>query len=155
MNRSIAKSNNFIGRDLEQRRLKEIAEGGNSAIAVVHGRRRVGKTTLIEQVYGNRNLIKFEGLENQPESIQQRKFLWRLAEYSGNALPSEITPTSWSQVFRFLAEETTKGAWIVFFKAPKGSYRIQRVLITVNDFDPKLGEYPYFERIIRMEELFK
>lgn len=41
----------MIGRQYEMKLLNELADKTDSSIVVVHGRRRVGKTFLIEHVY--------------------------------------------------------------------------------------------------------
>ena len=69
---TIPANHRFIGRTYETRRLNEIAHQGDSAIIIVHGRRRVGKTELIEQTFRERRLIKFEGLEAQPDVVQNK-----------------------------------------------------------------------------------
>ena len=42
-----------------------------AAIIVIYGRRRVGKTELIEQFFRQRHILKFEGL--QPDRLVIRK----------------------------------------------------------------------------------
>ena len=54
---------NFIGREFEQEKIHSITNKQESAILVVHGRRRVGKTELIERIFQGRNILKFEGEE--------------------------------------------------------------------------------------------
>jgi AAA+ ATPase superfamily predicted ATPase len=54
---------NFVGRKREIQKLRSLDNGGEAKILVVHGRRRVGKTELIEQFFRDRNLLKFEGIE--------------------------------------------------------------------------------------------
>ena len=43
----------FIGREKEQQRLKEYLNSEQSEFIAVYGRRRVGKTFLIQKVIGN------------------------------------------------------------------------------------------------------
>ena len=59
----VIENSKFIGRTLEQEKLTQISGGNEAAIIVVYGRRRVGKTELIEQTYSKRNIIKIEGIE--------------------------------------------------------------------------------------------
>lgn len=53
----------FIGRRQEVRRLEEMAGQPGAKIIIVYGRRRIGKTELLEQTLRERNILKFEGLE--------------------------------------------------------------------------------------------
>ena len=50
---------------------------------MVHGRRRVGKTELLEQFFRGRNLLKFEGIEGKGEREQRQAFALQLAQYAG------------------------------------------------------------------------
>jgi predicted AAA+ superfamily ATPase len=60
----------MIGRQYEMKLLNELADKTDSSIVVVHGRRRVGKTFLIEHVYAGRKVLKVEGLEGRPKTAQ-------------------------------------------------------------------------------------
>jgi hypothetical protein len=60
----------FVGRKVPLQRLREIAAQGEAAIVIVYGRRRVGKTALIEHAYGGRHPLKIEGIEGQDEAYQ-------------------------------------------------------------------------------------
>jgi AAA+ ATPase superfamily predicted ATPase len=53
----------FIGRKKELDRLNELYAGGNFECAVIYGRRRVGKTTLINEFIRNKKTIFFTGEE--------------------------------------------------------------------------------------------
>lgn len=72
--KQIQENKSFVGRDFERKRLAAISLANEASIVVVYGRRRVGKTELIEQVFRKRNLLKFEGIEGQPERKQRQHF---------------------------------------------------------------------------------
>lgn len=83
----------------------------------MYGRRRVGKTELIEQTLRKRNLLKFEGIEGQSEPLQKRQFLAALAKYSGNSAFTKVDPNiSWFEVFEFLADHVKRGIWTVYLE---------------------------------------
>ncbi|MBF0106070.1 MAG: hypothetical protein HQM16_12175 [Deltaproteobacteria bacterium] len=105
----------FIGRTLERERLLAITKSATASIVVVYGRRRVGKTALIEQVLGGRNLLKFEGIEGQPEARQRRHFLLQLSEYAGDPMIAKLRLSTWTEVFQTLFKYTSKGVWTLFF----------------------------------------
>ena len=67
----IKENKELIGRDYEKNYLSEITAKNESSIIVVYGRRRVGKTELLEQVFRNRNILKFEGIEGKNEKFQR------------------------------------------------------------------------------------
>jgi AAA+ ATPase superfamily predicted ATPase len=58
------------GRANEIDRLSKIGALKQSSIVVVHGRRCVGKTTLIEHVFQNRKMLKIEGVEGGSKARQ-------------------------------------------------------------------------------------
>lgn len=53
----------FIGRQSELKKLKERYDSGQFECAVIYGRRRVGKTTLINEFVKDKDTIFFTGLE--------------------------------------------------------------------------------------------
>lgn len=114
--RIINKNNNFLGRDQEQNKLREFANKGDSGIIVVYGRRRVGKTELIEQTFRDRNILKFEGIEGQPEEIQRSRFLEELSKYAQDPTITYSQPKHWAAVFEILAKYVKTGTWTVYFE---------------------------------------
>ena len=65
----------FTGRDKELSRLEEMFQSGKFEFAVIYGRRRVGKTTLIQEFIKNKKAIYFVAMEsgeiNNLQSISQ------------------------------------------------------------------------------------
>lgn len=106
----------FIGRDFERQLLHEISEADESAIIILYGRRRVGKTELIEQTYHDRNLIKIEGLEKHPESEQIEHTLSQISHYCNQSYIAKLKFTRWTEVFELLAELLAEGTWTLYFE---------------------------------------
>ena len=104
----------FTGRVFERSRLAQIAEADEASIVVVYGRRRVGKTELIEQAFKNRNLLKFEGIEGESERSQMRHVLTQLSKYALDPLIAKLDLKSWVEIFQLIAQHTAKGKWTVF-----------------------------------------
>lgn len=114
----------FVGRKREWDRLSEINSSSKSEIVVVYGRRRVGKTELIEQFFKNHRVWKFEGI--QPDSkIKKNKTkekeyqLSHCLEWLGKYLEREheyshVALRSWSQFFDLLLPHI-KGSQIVLY----------------------------------------
>jgi len=48
-------------------RLVKIGNAHKASIVIVYGRRRIGKTELLEQAFRTRNILKFEGREGLNE----------------------------------------------------------------------------------------
>ena len=108
----IEKNTEFIAREREIRRLDKIfASGKQAQILVFYGRRRVGKTELIEQFFREKKVLKFEGLQpgtraslSQKEEFkrQSANCLRMLARYKEEALLSKISLDSWAEFFELI-----------------------------------------------------
>ena len=88
----------FIGRQAELRALRELHEQRDSRIAVIYGRRRVGKTELVNHAFAGEFMLSFEGLEEQPKSAQLRNFLFQLEQQSGRP-PERAKISQWREAF--------------------------------------------------------
>ena len=54
----------FIGRERELSALERLYKSDNFEFAVIYGRRRVGKTALINKFIDDKNAIYFMGVES-------------------------------------------------------------------------------------------
>lgn len=106
----------FIGREKEIVRLQEIGKAQQPAILVVYGRRRVGKTELLEQTYRDRNIIKFEGLRNKPQKEQMSRVLWQLSQYLNDPYTAKIQVENWVEVFKLIYDHIPEGTWTLYFE---------------------------------------
>lgn len=106
----------FIGRGLEMARLREAIKAPGAHILVVYGRRRVGKTALLEHVFKDRHLLKFEGREKQDEDRQRLFVMRQLAEYAEDPLYADLTVKDWIDVFKYIYEKTKEGEWTIYFE---------------------------------------
>ena len=97
-------------------RLKEIGRADEASIIVVYGRRRVGKTELIEQGFRDRNILKFEGIEGQPESEQREAVLRQLSEYAKDPLLKSFSVSHWTDVFQIISKQMGTGKWTLYFE---------------------------------------
>ena len=90
----------FWGREEEQRRLRQAL--GSGGLAVVTGRRRVGKTALLRKLCDEHNGLYHQAVEGAPP--QQ---LLHLCEDISGRLPlfGEITPKTWGEFFKLLSRE--------------------------------------------------
>ncbi len=110
------KSTPVIGRHFETEELNRIGSKGDSAILVMYGRRRVGKTFLIENIYAERNLIKIEGTEGVDSQQQLQLAKQQLASYVTDASFKYSAFKNWLEFFQFLAEQTKTGVWTLYFE---------------------------------------
>lgn len=113
---SIKVKANFIGRTRELAQLKKIATAKEASIIIMYGRRRIGKTELLEQAFRARNILKFEGIEGLPEKAQLINVISQLAMYTGNALLAKTVVDSWSEFLQLLAGYTKQGVWTIYLE---------------------------------------
>ena len=77
----------FVGRDEELRALRGAIEVKAPRIAVVYGRRRIGKTSLIRQAIGKSAALFVEGLENQTTQAQIQSFRSQVSRQLRRKMP--------------------------------------------------------------------
>ena len=74
----IVRNPHFVGRKAEKEKLAKVGASGEAAIVVVYGRRRVGKTELIEQFFRGEFVWKFEGIQpdrkRKKSSVAERQY---------------------------------------------------------------------------------
>ena len=106
----------IIGRTAEFQRLDECMEQDTAQLIIVYGRRRVGKTFLINEYFDNDFTFKITGAYNQPAKYQLQNFVMELnrsfrTEYS--------VPKDWVSAFDMLRtcleEQATERKKVVFF----------------------------------------
>jgi len=98
--------------------LDQIRYEDRARILIVYGRRRVGKTTLLEDAFAERRLLKFEGVEGQSAQYQKKLILDTLADASNNRALSKVSASesSWIDVLRFIAEVVAAGEHTIYFE---------------------------------------
>ena len=108
--------NRIIGRSAECERLEKCLRADQAQLIIVYGRRRVGKTFLINQFFGGRFDFKLTGAYAQPREIQLRYFSAELSRQTGEKRP---TPKDWIEAFQLLREYLsslpTEEKHVVFF----------------------------------------
>ena len=65
----------FIGREKEQQQLKEYLNSEQSEFIAVYGRRRVGKTFLVQKVIGNGYAFDVAGKNKVTMRIHLKNFM--------------------------------------------------------------------------------
>jgi len=97
-----ADESTFIDRETERAELRELLTRGRPQLALLYGRRRVGKTHLLKHVWPRRMTFHFTAANTTPEQ-NRRQLIADTAEWSGETLREEDYPT-WRTVFRMLLE---------------------------------------------------
>jgi uncharacterized protein len=103
----------FIGRKSELQALNDLLQKKMASLVVIKGRRRIGKTRLIEEFSKGKTFFRFVGLAPTggiTAQTQRDEFAYHLSQQTG--LP-EIKTDDWSKLFALLAEKTKSGRCII------------------------------------------
>ncbi len=109
----------FIGRKEELKQLSALLNKRSASLVVVRGRRRIGKSRLIERFAQSHRFIRFSGIPptNEISAQSQRNvFMHQLAQQVD--LPWQASgweATDWSVLFQTLTEKTRDGRVIILF----------------------------------------
>ena len=77
----------IVGRQYEQELLEERRSSGKAELIAVYGRRRVGKTFLIREMFDDQFAFTFTGMYEASRVVQLEQFRVSLQQYSGQAVP--------------------------------------------------------------------
>ncbi len=105
----------FVGRKDELERLNALFSKRTASLVVVKGRRRIGKSRLIEEFAKGKRFLVFSGtppVEGTTEQSQRDVFAKRLGTQIG--LPG-IQSQDWSDLFTLLSRHTLEGQVIILF----------------------------------------
>ena len=109
-------NNKIIGRIKQCEQLQDCLEEDSAQLIVVYGRRRIGKTYLINNFFNNEFAFKLTGAYKQTRNIQLRNFK---AEYERKTNEKIKCPKDWIEAFQLLRtylEKTPKDKkQVVFF----------------------------------------
>jgi AAA+ ATPase superfamily predicted ATPase len=106
---------NFIGRDNELNALKELFFKKSASLVVIRGRRRIGKSRLVQEFAKGHKFLWFSGIpiDTKVSAQDQRD------EFSRQLSKMTNTPDNkyedWSQLFSALASQTSSGKVIILF----------------------------------------
>src|SRR5690606_22479836 len=108
----------IIGRKEEIVEMSSYLEDDKPHLMAVIGRRRVGKTFLIREVYKNNKVFEMTGLKGADLSKQLINFSLQLNYYFQNEEPFDI-PEDWLRAFNMLSQaingQTSQKKSVVFF----------------------------------------
>ena len=102
----------FLGRDREQAFLDELHASGRPELFVLYGRRRVGKTELLQQFCHGRRAVYFLAAQVR-EKDNLRAFRDALAENLDDPLAASVEFRDWSSALAFTAERAKDERLIV------------------------------------------
>ena len=90
----------LIGRKEEIRKLQKAYASDASEFVAVYGRRRIGKTFLIREVFGDTFTFQYTGIFNVDNGTQLREFYTSLLAHGINN--DERRPSDWFEAFHLL-----------------------------------------------------
>lgn len=105
----------FIGRQQELQALNRLFKKNSASLVVVQGRRRIGKSRLIEEFAKNHTFYEFTGIPPTKKTTVQselNEFARQLNIQTG--IP-EIKADDWSKLFLLLADKIKQDRIIVLF----------------------------------------
>ena len=107
-----------IGRKNEIKKLKKILQSKEAEFLAIYGRRRVGKTFLIREVFQNNDFyFELVGQKDAGFKEQLKNFHTAIHKAFRPRLPVKM-PESWKEAFSFLTallENVPKGKKIIIF----------------------------------------
>lgn len=105
----------FIGRGSELKQLKDLTSKRSASLVVVQGRRRIGKSRLIQEFGKGYKFLSFAGLAPAAGSSAQKQKDEFARQLSVNLNYNAIKSSDWADLFSNLARETSKGRVVILF----------------------------------------
>ncbi len=105
----------FVGRKQELSQLNLLLNKKSASLVVVKGRRRIGKSRLIEEFGKSQKMYTFSGVlpnENTTLQSQLHEFGWQLGKMLNQPA---FKDDNWNDLFLRLANETRKGRVLILF----------------------------------------
>ncbi len=106
----------FIGRKQELDDLAELYQAKESKLAVLYGRRRVGKSCLVTYFMRDKQHLHFEGLEQGRTKAQLTQFVFDLSKQLNDELLKQVKLDSWEPILDYLTRlfSRSKRKYILF-----------------------------------------
>ena len=104
----------FIGRQEELALLRGLFEKDSASLAVIYGRRRIGKSRLVEEFGRQMRMITFSGLPPQPHTTLQSQLDEFSQQMSRQFNIPKLFFSEWGDAFNELARQTKNGQIIIF-----------------------------------------
>ncbi|MEI8295110.1 MAG: ATP-binding protein [Alphaproteobacteria bacterium] len=109
----------FIGRKDELDKLNLLLSKKSASLVVVRGRRRIGKSRLVEEFGKSHSFLRFSGISPTKDvtpQFQRDIFIQQLFQQLNLPLsPGGWTTAHWSDIFRLLADHTREGRVTILF----------------------------------------
>jgi AAA+ ATPase superfamily predicted ATPase len=103
----------FVGREAEIQELTDLQHKNAANLVIVQGRRRIGKSRLIEEFANNQKFYSIAGIAPTKETtaqMQRDEFARQLSEQLDTP---KFSMNDWGDLFTFLAKNTEKGKVVI------------------------------------------
>ena len=100
----------FLGREKELESLNRMYDKKNFQMAVVYGRRRIGKTALLNEFIKDKNALYFPA-EEVNDSLNLKKFSRLLGEKLG--IKNFPTVSDWNSLFSMIKEQLSNERLVI------------------------------------------
>ncbi|SMP51061.1 AAA family ATPase [Anoxynatronum buryatiense] len=104
--------NSFVNREAELQSLEKEYARKEASFYVLYGRRRVGKTRLIQEFIRNKPAIYLMASEEM-ERENMLRFRDKVADFTGNELLKQVTELNWEMIFQQLVKGKPEGRPII------------------------------------------
>ena len=104
----------LIGRDKEIQELQQAYDSDESKFVAIFGRRRIGKTYLVREVFQDRFAFTYSGMANASTKEQLQRFYLSLKDLG---YKNTVKPNNWIEAFYMLEQylkELPEGKKVVF-----------------------------------------
>ena len=98
----------FVGRKYELDKLEDLYGQKTGRLAIVYGRRRIGKSYLLKKFSENKKYLYFEGLEKEKTSNQIKNFIFHLSRQTEEPFLAKTKFSDWNEVFDYLTSKVFK-----------------------------------------------
>lgn len=105
----------FVGRADELNSLTDLTQKRSSSLVVIKGRRRIGKSTLVEEFARDTRFLRFAGLPPIDKTTAQSQMEEFSKQLALNLNAPRMVANDWSELFQFLARETKSGRVVILF----------------------------------------
>ncbi len=103
----------FVNRSREREQLEFEYKREKSAFLILIGRRRMGKTSLLNHFGKNKKNVLYYYSDKDTESTQINKFKNMISAWSGDTLMNNIAFTHWDEAFEYLIQKMPQNERVV------------------------------------------
>lgn len=105
----------YVGRKLELQKLENLWDKKNPSLVVIKGRRRIGKSRLIQEFSKKYKLFLMVGLPPSGQETKQSQIDFFMKEMCRQANLPEFTVDDWMKAFQLLASQLKEEKTVIAF----------------------------------------